>query len=222
MTDTLQIPTREQVVDAVLPLLPENVERAPLNGFKHLVAFRHNVGYAVVYDGPEACDLTEEVEEQLLAEARSGLLLDQLVVFSRFNLFHTDDIEWHQFPAEVMRAIPKPEPGPPPVTVTGHRAKIDYRVDFDAGGRTMLDRHGREMRPERIEAELHIEPDGVRLYSLAVEGEALPPSGGYAIKPYNMSTLTFHCTVFDDPNAPEWLVDMARRIVRSVSIDLEA
>lgn len=90
------------------PHLPADV--TVVDGFQHLIGFSKD-GRAVVVVGddndPNSLDLTEEIYEAIVAEwelaskiqaAPSGFFRDEYVVFSRYNLFGTDDVTWVQLP----------------------------------------------------------------------------------------------------------------------------
>lgn len=210
----MSTPSRADVIDACLDTFSSPVTR--LRGNKHLVASRDGRGYAVIWDGPEACDLTEEVYEELVAEIQQnlpGYPIDRLTVFSRYNLFATDDVDWQQFPIEIMRALPAREVPEAPVTITSHHATVNVRLDVDVAGRTMDDGYGRAMVPNRVAAELTHSTDGVRLVHLTIEGDVVD-FGGYGERFYGPHPgHSYACAVFYDPDAPEWLVAIARRIV---------
>lgn len=110
---TLLLMERDEMVDTVIAshsstgsrraavLIPVERDAEP---YAYLVAKNaSNEGIFLVWAGPDSSpDLTEDVYEAITEEADAAGLADNYHVYSRRNLFVTDDVIWYQIPDRIL------------------------------------------------------------------------------------------------------------------------
>lgn len=110
---TLLLMERDEMVDTVIAshsstgsrraavLIPVERDAEP---YAYLVAKNGgNEGIFLVWAGPDSSpDLTEEVYEAITEEADAAGLAEHYHVYSRRNLFVTDDVTWYQIPDRIL------------------------------------------------------------------------------------------------------------------------
>lgn len=110
---TLLLMERDEMVDTVIAshsstgsrraavLIPVERDAEP---YAYLVAKNaSNEGIFLVWAGPDSSpDLTEDVYEAITEEADAAGLADHYHVYSRRNLFVTDDVTWYQIPDRIL------------------------------------------------------------------------------------------------------------------------
>jgi hypothetical protein len=111
---------RNEIFDALIaPDCGSSRRRGPCprrvagRAYRYLIARNADEeGFYLVWDGPRAgVDFTEDVYEACAAEALTAGLKPVYHVWSRFNLFWTGGVIWHQVPAPPPR-VPRAGHGP--------------------------------------------------------------------------------------------------------------
>ena len=110
--NTLLLMEREEMVDTVIAShFDANRRRgAILFGIEGLESYRYlvaknsdNEGIYLVWDGTDKnTDLTEQVYEDVVEEGVRADLAKTYHVYSRLNLFVTDDVKWYQIPDRIL------------------------------------------------------------------------------------------------------------------------
>jgi adenine-specific DNA-methyltransferase len=112
--NTLLLMERDEMLDTVIAshtgssrrrgglIHVESVSNEP---YGYLVAKNSdNEGVYLVWNGTGGTnDLTEEIYEQIVEEAETAGLADHYHVYSRLNLFVTDDVHWYQIPDRILQ-----------------------------------------------------------------------------------------------------------------------
>lgn len=111
--ETLLLMERDEMIDTVVAshtgssrrrgnLIPVPIPEKP---FKYLIAKNsEDEGIYLVWNGAGTTnDLTEEVYEEIVDEGEAAGLALKYHVYSRLNLFVTDDVHWYQIPDRILQ-----------------------------------------------------------------------------------------------------------------------
>ena len=110
---TLLLMEREEMVDTVIASHFDSARRRgshlyvldDAEQYRYLVAMNsENEGLYLVWDGADkSADLTERVYEDITEEGVRAGLSKSYHVYSRLNLFVTDDVRWYQIPDRILQ-----------------------------------------------------------------------------------------------------------------------
>ncbi|EON33762.1 DNA methylase N-4/N-6 domain protein [Gordonia terrae C-6] len=109
--ETLLLMERDEMIDAVVASHSEGRKVRSVRHiddkdvYKYLIAQNSDdEGIYLVWNGPDSnTDLTEEVYEECVEEGEKAQLVPRYHVYSRLNLFVTDDVRWYQIPDRILQ-----------------------------------------------------------------------------------------------------------------------